>query len=97
MSALGQKQFHWTQPKVEAQKYFDEELRATNAQRNSFSLSKTSFSPGHAQRNRGSSEVTQLGLDREHIGGLKEQHRHNKRQTSALPHRGAEDQIRREE
>jgi len=44
-----------------------------------------------------SRRVTQLGLDRKHIGALKEQQRHNKRQDDALPHRGEADQIRREE
>jgi hypothetical protein len=43
------------QRKAKAQKYFDEELRTTTAQRNSFSVSKTSFSPEREQRNRRSS------------------------------------------
>jgi hypothetical protein len=50
MPALGQKQFHRTQQKAKVQKYFDEELRTTNAQQNSFLLSKTSFSPERARR-----------------------------------------------
>src|SRR6185369_9141401 len=53
MSALGQKHVHPTHQLTKAQKYFDLELRATSAQRSSFALSKTSFSPERGQRNRG--------------------------------------------
>src|SRR5258708_8539371 len=73
MSALGQRHFHPTLQKAKVQKYFDEELRATSAQRNSFSLSKTSLSPERGRRNRGLSASHHLGLDRKQIDGLRGQ------------------------
>src|SRR5260370_31920742 len=50
--ALGQKHFHSRHQKAKGQKYFDLELHVTNAQRNSLSRSKASFSPASARRNR---------------------------------------------
>jgi hypothetical protein len=97
MSALGQKQFQPTQQKAKTQKYVDSKLRATNAQRSSFSPSKTFFLLNVHDETADCRRVTCEGLGRKQIDGLKEQQRHNKRQAGTLPHRGEADQIRREE
>src|SRR5260370_42335517 len=90
-----QKHVRLKQRKAKSQKYFDE-LRTTNAQRNSFSLLKTSFSPKRVDRSRGPSVSHPKGPRPKHVGGLNGQWRHKKRHPGALPHRCAEDQIRRE-
>src|SRR6266849_2775072 len=71
----GQKHARLKQRKAKAQKYFDKELRTTNAQRNSFSLSKTSFSPKRADRSRGPSVSHPKGPRPKHVGGLNGQWR----------------------
>src|SRR5271170_7942789 len=94
---LAQKHEPLEQRKTESQRYFDQKLRMTNAQRNACSLSKTSFSPKRVNRDRVASMSHPRGTRPKHVSGLSGPWRHRNRRGGALPHRSVADQIRREE
>src|SRR5260370_35383594 len=91
-----QKHVRLKQRKAKSQKYFDE-LRTTNAQRNSFSLLKTSFSPKRVDRSRGPSVSHPKGPRPKHVGGLNGQREYKKKQDGALPTRLAAEKSSSEE
>src|SRR6266849_8658428 len=70
---------------AQSHKDLDQEQQTKIPQRDSFSLSKTSFSPERAERCRGPSVSLPQGARPKHVGGSKGQWRRKKRQAGALP------------